>query len=75
MNPKNHPDNHQGSVPVSDNHPTPIKTRPNFSIEMQVNWVLSTSGFGFLKYFKELMILMKEPASNKQFMVGSLTSP
>jgi hypothetical protein len=29
---------------------------------MQVNWMLSTSSFGFLKYFKELMILMKEPA-------------
>jgi hypothetical protein len=37
MNPKKHPDNHhQGSVPVSDNHPTLIKTWPNFSIEMQV---------------------------------------
>ncbi len=62
MNPKNHPDNHQGSVLVPNNHPTLSKTWPNFSIEMQVNWMLSTSSFGFLKYFKELMILMKEPA-------------
>jgi hypothetical protein len=62
INPKNHPDNHQGSVPVSNNHSTLIKNWRNFSIGMQVDWVLSTSGFGFLKYFKELMILMKEPA-------------
>jgi len=45
MNPKNHPDNHQGSVPVSNNHPTLIKTWPNISIEMQANWVLSTFQF------------------------------
>jgi hypothetical protein len=36
MNPKKRPDNHQGSVPLSNNHPTLIITWPNFSIEMQV---------------------------------------